>query len=984
MLKRFLSPIFIIVLSCAAVFAQSMPTATLTGKVTTDGGVLPGVTVTVQSPNLQGTRTVITSEAGDYLIPFLPPGDYTVTFDLAGMQTVARRLTLAATRTDRLDIELRPAALAESITVTAETPVTAILESTQVSTTFRQAEFIEKLPTLRNLEAVTLLAPGVTPNGPGGNLMISGAMSYDSLYLINGAIVNENLRGQPHDLFIEDAIQETTVLTGGISAEYGHFTGGVVNAITKSGGNDFRGSFRTNLTSESWIEPTRFTVEQSDEINDVYEATLGGPFLRDRLWFFGAGRLQESQDIRQTSPGNPRTGDQDVTRITYPHAVEETRLEGKLTGALTPRHNLVASYVDIDDVETNQHFSTVMDLASLNPKRETPNTLLALNYTGALSNRFFIEAQYSEKEFAFIGSGARCFDLICGTLMLDRARRTRYNSPTFKFKPDGEQRNHELSTIKGTYFWSTPNYGSHDIKVGYQDFLEVRAVNNFQSGSDFRISIPNTIIRGSQIFPRMPGGSSGTLTRIIWTPIFVESKGSDYATQSVFVNDRWSFNEHWTFNVGLRHDKNDAISGDHTFRISGADGLSPRLAANYDFRGDGRLVANLSYNEYVGRLAEGVGNDGDPAGRSASFQWNYRGPSINSNVNAPTNQLIPTQQAIQMIFDWFFANGGTDLRPLRSVSIPGIDTLIDPGGLVAPNVKEWTLGIGTAIGTRGYARADLIFRGWDDFYAALTNRQTGQVSDEFGNTYDLTFITNSNTYEREYTAVQTQFSWRPWTTLNLGGTYTWARLVGNVTGENSGSGPLSGSADTYPEYREARWNYPMGYLTGDQRHRLKAWASYDLETAVGLFNFTMLQNFDSGGRTSLDVSIDPSLYVPDLGYIDPPESVDYFIGGRGNVKHQDITRTDIALNYSARLLGGRIELFLQPEVINVFNEQGVLSFNEEILTAEDDDSLQPFNPFTETPIEGVHWRKGQNFGRPSNEGSFQQPRTFRFSVGLKF
>src|SRR5258705_7183419 len=127
-------------------------------------------------------------------------------------------------------------------------------------------------------------------------------MSYDSLYLVDGAITNENLRGQTHNLFIEDAIQETTVQTGGISAEYGHFTGGVVNSITKSGGNEFKGTFRTSFANESWTAKTPFTAEQDDKINPVYEGTLGGPAIRDRLWFFGGGRSAKTSDIRQTVP----------------------------------------------------------------------------------------------------------------------------------------------------------------------------------------------------------------------------------------------------------------------------------------------------------------------------------------------------------------------------------------------------------------------------------------------------------------------------------------------------------------------------------------------------------------------------------------------------------------------------------------------------------------------------------------------------------
>jgi len=240
MTKRFV--VFLVVSAVAAgVIAQSIPTATLVGRVTADGASLPGVSVTVTSPSLQGMRSTVTTQTGDYLIALLPPGEYTAKFELSGMATASRKVVLSAANTDRIDIEMRPAAVSEAIVVTAETPVTAPIESTQISTNFKQ-DLIEALPMDRTIRATTLLSPGVNNNGPsGGNIMISGAMSFDSLYLVNGAIVNENLRGQPLSLFIEDAIQETTILTGSaISAEYGHFTGGVVNTITRSGGNDIK------------------------------------------------------------------------------------------------------------------------------------------------------------------------------------------------------------------------------------------------------------------------------------------------------------------------------------------------------------------------------------------------------------------------------------------------------------------------------------------------------------------------------------------------------------------------------------------------------------------------------------------------------------------------------------------------------------------------------------------------------------------------
>jgi hypothetical protein len=990
--------------------AQVIATSTVTGKVTAEGDPLPGVQVTATSPKLQGPRGTVTDANGAYHLPFLPPGQYTVTFAMDGMQTREELVTLTGDMTDTVNVELALAAVAQEIVVTAEKQMTAPIEATAVSWNLDQ-DLINVLPTGRTFEAVTLLAPGVNAGGPRDNLIISGAMSYDSLYLINGAIVNENLRGQPHDLFIEDAIEETTVFTGGISAEYGHFTGGVVNMLTKSGGNQFAGSIRTTLRNESWTEKTPVTTEQEDKINPTYEATLGGPIVRDRVWFFLAGRYRETSAIRQTEPGNARTGDQDaagnwlesgtpITPITYPYTNDETRLEAKLTWSITPSHRVIASYMDIDEEATNTDFGIIMDLRSLIPSRTYPNTLFTLNYSGALTDNFFLEAQYSNKEYTFLGGGSRWIDdpalgQYDGTLLRDRRRGLRrFWSPTFRYQEEGESRDHEMYTINASYFLSTGSLGTHELKAGYEHFDELRRVNNYQQGSEYRVYPYTTIIRGNEIYPRLR--TSGSSTRIYWQPIFIQSQGSHYNVDAIYFNDRWVLNEHWTFNLGVRYDKNDAVSGDGSFQIDDSDVLSPRFAANFDVRGDGRLRLTASYGQYTGRLAEGVGNDGDPAGRNASFRWNYKGPPVNDDPMAPTEELIPTEEALAILFEWYFANGGHDMRPFgTSPSIPGFARILDPNGLTSPNVDEWTLGVGATLGNRGVVRADLVYREWDDFYLDNINMETGKVDFE-DRTFDLEIIRNDNTiYNREYIGLHTQLQYRFTNRFNLGLTYTWSKLEGNVTGENTSSGPTSGSGGRYPEYREARWNYPTGYLTGDRRHRARLWLTYDVPTGGGNFLFSLMQRFESGTRTSTDGSIDTRSFVDNPGYENPVSSVSYYFFGRGDLTSDDITATDISVTYTLPIKA--VELYLTAQVFNIFNEQAVLSFNETVDTEDDEDHLALFNPFTETPIEcpqgaspstcedmGAHWQKGQNFGQAEDESDYQTPRRFILSLGLRF
>ena len=444
-----------LVLVAGGLLAQGTgTTSSLNGTVTTDGKPLPGVTVTVSSPALQGTRTAVTGEAGGYYFPSLPPGAYTVAFDLEGMNKISKKTTLTLGQPGHVDAELKVSGVSEAITVTASSP--AVLETTEVTRNFSQKQIAE-LPVRRNMTDTVLLAPGTNNNGPNNQISISGAPSYDNVFLVNGVVVNENLRGQPHNLFIEDAIQETTVFTGAISAEYGRFTGGVVSSITKSGGNEFSGSLRDSLTNPDWIDKTAFVGEADhpNKIASVYEGTLGGFVMKDRLWFFGAGRHTKGAPAngfnaaQATLQGKNAAGVAIFNGLPFLNTVDENRYEGKLTGQITPKHNVVASYLNVKRTELNNFFGSIYDYDSLVAQRELPNTLKALAYNGVLTSNFLIEGQVSQKKFAFIDSGAPSTDRILGTLILDAAG-NRWHSPTFCGICTPEERNNDSAVLKGS------------------------------------------------------------------------------------------------------------------------------------------------------------------------------------------------------------------------------------------------------------------------------------------------------------------------------------------------------------------------------------------------------------------------------------------------------------------------------------------------------------------------------------------------------
>jgi Carboxypeptidase regulatory-like domain/TonB-dependent Receptor Plug Domain len=468
--------VLLILLGALSALAQAT-TGALIGTVTSsDGSALPGVTVTIASPSLQGSRNAVTGDNGGYHFPALPPGAYTVTFELTGLQRVTQRQTVSLAQTSRADATLSVAAMSEDITVTASS--LAVVETSAVTANF-EVQQINELPTGRDIRATVLLAPGVTDGAVNNQITISGAMSFDNLFLVNGVLVNDNLRGQPHDLFIEDAIQETTILTGGVSAEFGRFTGGVVSALTKSGGNEFTGSIRDSVSNPSWTSKSDYSaeVEQLDEINETYEGTFGGRIIRDRIWFFTAGRWEDRQTSQQLR----------LTEIPYVETREDRRWEAKLTGQIAQKHTVIGSYLKSDNYRDNIiTFGPVVDLRSL-AEREQPKTLFGANYAGVITNNLLLEAQFSRMDDD-LTRGSETRDPIQGTLLRDSSSGNRMWSPSGCGAICGVKQHDNKSWLgKASYFLSTASAGNHSLVGGIEDFHQMRADNNFQSGSDFWI-----------------------------------------------------------------------------------------------------------------------------------------------------------------------------------------------------------------------------------------------------------------------------------------------------------------------------------------------------------------------------------------------------------------------------------------------------------------------------------------------------------------
>ena len=962
-----------------AASAQGTPTGTISGRVTSNDGLsLPGATVTATSPVLQGERTAVTTGNGDFLLAFLPPGEYLVTFALDGFKTQQHRTPVAAAEVVKIAPTLEAAGVTETVEVTGTQ--TQVLKQTATAATTVSQSVVDMLPLNRGIDATVALTPGTVRSGPANAngvqaISISGASSFENLVLVNGVVIQDNLRRTTDStLFIEDAIQETTISTSSVSAEFGRFNGGIVNAITKSGGNRFAGSYRLSFENDGWRALTPFAGDaKTSKAIPIHEYTVGGPMRRDRLWFFHAGRTTERTEARTTAA---------PARIPYERIRDEKRFEGKLTYTARPGHTVKGAYLWSKISALNENFTDELDLQSLT-NRVDPGDLRSLNYTAVFGGRLFVDAQYSARATAIEGAGAKSQDLIDGTLIVDGVSNARFHSATFCGVCRPEERDNQSLIAKASYFLSTPSLGSHHIVGGYDGFNDIRAADSYQSGSSYRIIATSSIWRDGQAYPVFNNVGSSTLIR--WNPILNPTLGTAFKTHSLFVNDVWQMNR-VTMNVGLRYDWNDGLDSSGAKVVDDAR-WSPRLSVSWDPSGTGSWTVNGSYATYVAGIANSIANSGSSHGSSARFDYQYLGPAVNTDPNAP---LLTSAQALRVLFDWFEANGGTG-RTSVVAAVPGVNTRI-AAGLRSPAVNEVAGGVTRRVGEQGVIRVDAVFRDFADFYATRADTTTGKVANALGQTFDVRLIENTNLQERRYAGLNLAATWRLGSSLFVGGGYTLSRAWGNVDGENVNSGPTTVGPLFYPEYTDLAWNDPEGDLATDQRHKARIFATYNRSfSRWGDLTLGTIQALNSGSPYNAIGPVNSARYVSDLGYRQVPGSVNYYFSARDGFRTDAWFSTDLSATYAYKLAAGggrQAALFVKGDVLNAFDNAGLVVprfINTGVLTnVNRPAAYQAFDPFTETPVEGVHWALDPAFGSATSRFGYQLPRTFRMSVGVRF
>jgi len=977
-MRRTLVVSLFLVLTCNVSLAQQAASADLMGVVSAAGRALPGVTVTVSSPSMQGTRSTVTSFGGGYVLRHLPIGVFQVAFELDGMERLVQTVTLAAAHQARVDATLQIGSIAESLTVNGDaTPRNAASEIGTIA----HRTLLEMLPATRTLRDITLLSSSANAFGVRNRLTIAGAPSWDSLFLVDGVVVNENLSGQPHNMFIADAIEEVTILSGAVSSEYGRFTGGVVTAVTKSGGNSFSASLRDTLTNASWTAKTPWRDEPSspDHIDHLFEGTAGGYLLKDRLWFFAAARSSNVSAQRLTAR----------TDIPYIGGTKERRAEVKVTATAGASHNFVGSYSDLNLRETNvvdTDGGRVADLDALIPLREQPTRLLALSYNGTLTRSLFAELQHSATHYSIRGDGGRSTDRISGTFINVRGERLVFNAPP-RCGVCGDDARDSSSTI-GKVTWYRPTVaGAHVLTAGVERFAERRIANGNRSASRYNIQTGGVRIVGDRVYPVF-----GRDTVIGFTPLDVLSHGTHLVTDSAFVNDHWELGSRVDVTLGLRHDRNNAHDADGT-TVSNDRSWSPRFGLTVAVGPSERTRLNASFGRYTSKILEGpqTSNAAQQVGIFAVLGWRYMGPDINGPSVADA-QLVSSADALTQLLAWFDSVGGVNNRQFISfVTYPGYSSTFQ-SPLASPSMDEKTIGVSNLIRSHGTIRTDIIIRDWHNFYAARIDRNTGTRTDPLGIVNDVAWIVNDDREtERRYRAIRIEGAWNT-SGISAGASYTLSSLRGNDEAEEltTGQAPRNlPSSLWYPELTSYARRRPIGYLSQDQRHRARLWVAAMRRAGRGSMNVSLLQSFASGRAFSAvgDISVTAYAGAPgNLGYrLTQMTPQPYFFSARGAFRTDDVFSTDAAVQYEMPFES--VRPFVYVAVTNGFNRSAVESVNTDVITLARQGAatgLAAFDPFNGKPVEGVHYRLGPLFGKAAGPSSYQPPRTFYVSAGVRF
>ena len=634
-MRKFVAALVWAVLVPSLAYAQ----ASITGVVRdTSGAVMPGVTVEAASPVLiEKVRTAVTDGNGRYQIVDLRPGAYTVTFTLAGFNTVRRDgITLQGAGASVVDVELRVGALEETITVTGEAPVVDVSSASRSSVL--SADTIDALPTARNYVTLARLIPaasgggtdvgGSALQGVGGSVTIHGSREQDQRVTLNGINTmtlqaGGNIGGQIPDV---GSAAEVTVDHTGVSAELP--TGGVrINFIPRDGGNQFADSTFFTFSHDK-LQGSNFSEElraaglgTPNEVKKNWDLnqSFGGPFRRDKLWYWASIRYNGTESY---APIFENANAYNPDRWDYVASDQRGILKGRsynsslrLTWQASPRNKIAGTYKMDTWCDCPNGISATTAPEAARDFRFPRLRQEHIEWTSPVTNRLLFEAvgMHLYERWGFMHpqqsarmASAQDIDTALAAQMIsvqEQSTGLTYRAPSA---------NNNNTKVPNWTYRAAASYvtGSHNFKVGFN------RVHGFQQTRTYSLQ---------DVAYRFNNGVPNQITQRAW-PVFLQNNLDN--DLGIYAQDRWQI-DRATIGLALRY---DWFQSSFPEQVVGPANLAPnrnftfpeqenlrwndltyRTSFTYDIFGNGKTAFKTTFNKYLrGQTLNALGTDPNP------------------------------------------------------------------------------------------------------------------------------------------------------------------------------------------------------------------------------------------------------------------------------------------------------------------------------------------------------------------------------------
>ena len=995
--KLHVAMLLVMSMIAAAAFAQTAESGAITGRVLNQGTGLPGVTVEIRSANLQGVRTDVTDAQGNFRFGLLPVGTYTLTATLSGFNTVRQpNIAVGLNRTVTLEVTMA-AAISETITVTGAPPVVDVTSAASGANI--TAQTMQSLPIARNFTAAAQVAPGTSADATGTT--VYGGTGAENQYIIDGLNTTEIQNGREGKRLNVEFIQETEVMTGGLPAEYGRMTGGIINAVTKSGSNEFHGDLfgytaggglQSNPTYQSDLPATATAVGDISQQYD-FGANLGGYILKDRLWFFGAyDRVKETdQSIRIGTPLSV-PGFSLPVGASIPLDLTRNLYAGKMSLAITSSQNLNASILGDPTTRVGAlpTFAIAGTPSTFEGTRKTGGNDYVGRYSGVFGAHFNVDAlagHHTEKN-EYAGEGANLPQIRDATVV-----------PGTRTGGLGFYRNQFPKRDIGKVDFSA-FFGNHQLKVGGDRENLSMKISSVYSGGDLvrkqcKVSLVSNSCPAGQVYyihetnindlaPGFNRSDPTTFAASIANPLVSNPKTRN---TSLYLQDSWKAMGNVTVNLGVRWE--DQKVGDRlgNFPIDLSDEWAPRLGVIWDPQNNGRSKAYVNY----GRFYESIPMD-----------INIR--SFGGELQIDVANLSPTPQNLLPDTTGAVPNFSATKKPYRFLG--GGTTPADPD-LKGQYIDEYLVGYDVemasnlSVGIKGTYRN--LGRVIEDI---LTDPSTGDYfitnPGNGGLGKDVYYLVSGEGVPapkptRKYKGVELHATKRFSNNYQFFTSYVWSRLTGNYDGTfQASTGQLDPNINSAYDYADFEVNNNGGgLLSNDRTHQVKFFGGY---------------TFSNGMIKGLDVGVGAHWYsgVPNTaqGYAVSYRNWEYYLTPRGALGRGPADwEADFHLGFPIAIGPGHMNLLL--DVFNVFNRQAATVLDQRYnLNSDPACAGVPANlcngdggllnvPGTTQPLGQIpnprasatnpdFLKKGTTPTDPFNVTTFTNPRSIRFGVRFTY